>query len=222
MFVVATPIGNLGDITLRALETLKSVDIIACEDTRNSLKLLSHYGISKKLVSCYDAVEERKSGELMEALRAGKSVALISDSGMPLVSDPGFRVVRKAREEGIEIDVIPGPSAFVNALVLSGLPVDRFVFLGFLPQKQSKKIRSLEEIRDFSGTVILYESTWQLKKTLTFLAENVKIERVVVAKELTKIHQEVITGTMDEVMAKLEGNVLKGEFVVLFKISGND
>ena len=217
LFIVATPIGNLGDISHRALETLKSVDLIACEDTRNSLKLLSHYGISKPLISYYDAVEERKSEELLDTLSSGRSVALISDSVMPLISDPGFRIVRKAREAGIEVDVIPGPSAFVNALIMSGLPVDRFVFLGFLPQKVSKKIRILDEVRDFEGTVILYESPWQLKKTLTFLAEKVKIERISVARELTKLHQEVISGTMDEVMAKLGEKELKGEFVILYK-----
>jgi 16S rRNA (cytidine1402-2'-O)-methyltransferase len=218
LYVIATPIGNMADITLRALEILKKVDYIACEDTRHSGRFLAHHGIHGRLISYYDAVEERKSEEIVDLLRQGFSIALISDSGMPLVSDPGYRVVRRVREEGLALDVLPGPSAFVNALVLSGLAVDRFAFLGFLPVKRSKALRAIKELELFTGTVILYESPHRLLKTLDFLQTAIGLERVVLAKELTKMHQSVTTGTIDEVRSRLGQEGIIGEYVILFEI----
>jgi 16S rRNA (cytidine1402-2'-O)-methyltransferase len=222
LYIVATPIGNLGDITLRALETLKKVDVIACEDTRNTMHLLTHFGISKRLIACHDHNEEARSTEIASLLRNGHSVALVSDSGMPLVSDPGYRIVRKITAEGLKLDVIPGPSAFVAGLVLSGMPVDKIVFLGFLPQKQSKKIRYLEEIGNFSGTVILYESPYRLIKTLDFLNENVETDRVSVVKEITKLHQKSVSGTMSEVKEKIGSDKVRGEYVIYFTIKNKN
>ena len=222
LYIVATPIGNLGDITLRALETLKKVDLIACEDTRNTLHLLTHFGISKRLIACHDHNEEARSTEIANMIRNGQSVALVSDCGMPLVSDPGFRIVRKIISEGLKIDVIPGPSAFIAGLVLSGMPVDKFIFWGFLPQKQSKRIRYIEEIRDFSGTVILYESPYKLMKTLDFLKKNITTDVVSVVKEITKMHQKTISGTMDEVTSKLNADKIRGEYVIYFTIKNKN
>ncbi len=222
LYIVATPIGNLGDITFRALEILKKVDLIACEDTRNTLHLLTHFGISKRLIACHDHNEEARSTEIANMIHNGQSVALVSDCGMPLVSDPGFRIVRKIIAEGLKLDVIPGPSAFVAGLILSGMPVDKFIFLGFLPQKQSKRIRYIEEIRDFSGTVILYESPYKLIKTLEFLKMNIETENVSVVKEITKMHQKVISGTMDEVMIKLGLDKIRGEYVIYFTIKNKN
>lgn len=216
LYIIGTPIGNLGDITLRALETLKSVDLIACEDTRTTVRLLSHYGISKQLIACHDHNEEGRSAEIADLLRIGKNIGLVSDSGMPLISDPGFRVARRVRQEGFKVDVIPGPTALVSGLVLTGLPVDKFLFLGFLPQKQSKRNRYMEEIRDFTGTVILYESPFRITKTLEYIGKNVDVDMVSVVKEITKVHQTVITGTMDEVMEKVKTIPQKGEYVIYF------
>ena len=218
LYIVATPIGNLGDMTLRGLDTLKKVDVIACEDTRNTMHLLTHFGISKRLMACHDHNEEGRSTEIANMIRNGQSVALVSDCGMPLVSDPGFRIVRKILSEGLKLDVIPGPTAFVAGLVLAGMPVEKFIFLGFLPPKQSKRIRYMEEIRNFSGTVILYESPYKLIKTLEFIRNNVETEKVSVVKEITKLHQKVISGTMDEVVSGLGTEKIRGEYVIYFTI----
>jgi len=219
LFIVATPIGNLKDITLRAIEILKSVDVIVCEDTRRTTILLNHYEIHKRLISCYDAIEEQKSDEILSILKNGNSVALVSDSGMPLISDPGFRVVRKAREAGIKIDVIPGPTAFVSALVLSGLRVDRFIFLGFIPKSKSKALKIFSEIRSFSGTIIIYESCHRLLKTIDFIEKELKVKKITLVRELTKLHQEVITDTISKIKTCLTGEKKRGEFVILFEFS---
>jgi len=216
LIVVGTPIGNLGDISKRAVETLAASDMIACEDTRVTLQLLNHLGLSKHLVSCHDHNEEQRSSEIAGYIRQGQTVALVSDSGMPLISDPGYRIVRAILAEGLEVDVVPGPTALATALVLSGLPVERFAFLGFLPEKKIKIQRLFEETAQFKGTVILYESPWKVLKILNILKENIDIDRISVIKELTKIHQTVITGTIDEVIPKVEKLPLKGEYVILY------
>lgn len=217
LVLVGTPIGNLGDISRRAEETLAAVDMIACEDTRVTLKLLNHLNISKPLISCHDHNEEQRSMEIADYLRTGKNIAFVSDSGMPLISDPGYRITRKILLEGLELDVIPGPTALISALLLSGLPVERFAFIGFLPEKKIKVTRLLDETASFKGTVILYESPWRTLKTLKLLKENVDIEKVSVVKEISKIHQTAITGTIDEVTAKVEKLPLKGEYVILYQ-----
>ncbi len=222
LFIIGTPIGNLGDITLRALETLKKVDVIACEDTRNTVRLLSHYGISKRLIACHDHNEDGRSAEVIDMLKRGMNVGLVSDSGMPLVSDPGFRIVRTVKEAGLPLDVIPGPTALISGLVLSGMPVEKFIFLGFLPQKQSKRLRYIEEIREFTGTIVLYESPYKVIKTLEFLKANLELAKVSVVKEITKIHQKAITGTIDEVVERIKEIPFKGEYVIYFTKKNKD
>ncbi|NPB05877.1 MAG: 16S rRNA (cytidine(1402)-2'-O)-methyltransferase [Aquificae bacterium] len=222
LFVVPTPIGNLKDVTLRALEVLREVDAVACEDTRQTLKLLNHYGIKpKKLISYYAPKEEEKVPTIVGLLKEGKSVALVSDAGTPGISDPGYRLIRRCVEEGIPIEVLPGPSAVITALVGSGLPTDRFVFLGFPPKKGLKDF-----FKPFAGletTFVLYESPHRLLKTLEVIKEVFGNPPTVVAKELTKLHEEFVRGeTTDEVVEYFRRNPdrLRGEFVVVFRPSG--
>ncbi|NPA58691.1 MAG: 16S rRNA (cytidine(1402)-2'-O)-methyltransferase [Aquificae bacterium] len=218
LFVVATPIGNLKDITLRALEVLKEVEVIACEDTRTTRKLLNHYGITgKKLVPYHDHNEEEASERLLKLLKECKDVALVSDAGTPCISDPGYRLVRKAWENGIQVVPIPGAFAGVVALSSSGLPPDRFLFVGFLPNKDKQR---REEIQFYNGlgiTYILYESPKRVLKTLKVLEETAPNSQVVVAKELTKLHEKFFRGKPAQVRKMLEedSSQLKGEFVIL-------
>ena len=216
LYVVGTPIGNLQDISQRALETLKNVDIIACEDTRKSLKLLNHFNISKPLMSYHDHNAKKQTFKIIDLLKEGKNIALISDAGMPLISDPGYPLIQALEAENLNLDVIPGPTALISALILSGMPTDKFVFLGFLPLKTSKISRQLESIKDFQGSVILYESPYRLIKTLNLLKNKVDISLVAVVKEITKIYQTVVKGTIEEVLEKLEKSTIKGEFVIIF------
>jgi len=218
LFVVPTPIGNLKDITLRALEVLKTADVIACEDTRQTLKLLNHYNIKgKRLISYYQPKEEEKIPQILELLKEGKTVALVSDAGTPAVSDPGYKLIKKVIEEGIELEVLPGPSAVITALVGSGLPTDRFLFLGFLPKKGLEKF--FEPYKGLETTFILYESPHRLLKTLEVIKKVFNNPPTVVAKELTKLHEEFIRGITEEVIRYLEQNLnkVKGEFVILFR-----
>ena len=218
LFVVPTPIGNLKDITLRALEVLKTADVIACEDTRQTLKLLNHYNIKgKRLISYYQPKEEEKIPQILELLKEGKTVALVSDAGTPAVSDPGYKLIKKVIEEGIELEVLPGPSAVITALVGSGLPTDRFLFLGFPPKKGLEKF--FEPYKGLETTFILYESPYRLLKTLEVIKKVFNNPPTVVAKELTKLHEEFIRGTTEEVIKYLEQNPdkVKGEFVILFR-----
>ena len=222
LFVVPTPIGNLKDITLRALEVLKTADVIACEDTRQTLKLLNHYGIKgKKLVSYYQPKEEEKIPLLLNLLREGKTVALVSDAGMPLLSDPGYKLVREVIKEGVEVEVLPGATALTTALVGSGLPTDRFLFLGFPPKKGVKEF--FKPFESLEVTFILYESPHRLLKTLEVIGEVFNDPPTVVAKELTKLHEEYIRGeTTDEVIRYFKQNPdkVRGEFVILFRPQG--
>jgi 16S rRNA (cytidine1402-2'-O)-methyltransferase len=215
LFVVATPIGNLDDITFRAVQTLKEADLIACEDTRHSLKLLNHYQIKKPLVSYHQHSKIKKVDYLIKELETGKSIALITDSGTPGISDPGQVLINKAIESGIEVVPVPGPSALTAALSASGLPTDSFLFLGFLPLKKGRK-RLLESLKGEKRTVVLYESPHRVIKTLdeleTFLGKQVK---VVIAREITKLFEEIARGTLEEVSIKLKNSTPKGEFVIV-------
>ena len=219
LYIVPTPIGNLKDITLRALEVLKSVDIIACEDTRQTLKLLNHYDIKgKKLISYYQPREEEKIPLLLEYLKEGKDIALVSDAGTPAVSDPGYRLVKTCIDEGIEVEPLPGATAFVPALVGSGLPTDRFLFLGFPPKKGLEKF--FEPYRGLETTFILYESPHRLLKTLEGVRDIFGNPPTVVAKEITKLHEEFVRGkTTQEVIDYFNQNPdkVRGEFVILFR-----
>ncbi len=218
LYIVPTPIGNMKDITLRALEVLKRVEYIACEDTRRTLKLLNFYEIkNKKLLSYYYPKEREKMRPILNILKEGKDVALVSDSGTPLISDPGYLLVTKCIEEGIRVEALPGPTAFVPALVASGLQIDRFIFLGFPPKRGARKfweeIGKLEYI-----TVVFYESPSRIKKTLSLLKEVFGDIDVVIAKEITKLNEEFIRGDISHILESLPEDKIKGEFVVVFRL----
>ncbi|WP_456342072.1 16S rRNA (cytidine(1402)-2'-O)-methyltransferase [Thermovibrio sp.] len=218
LFVVATPIGNLKDITLRALEVLKEVPVIACEDTRRALKLLSHYGISGKRLIPYHEHNEREAAEkILNLLKDGVSVALISDAGTPTISDPGYRLVKRAREEGVKVVPIPGASAVIAALSASGLPTDKFLFYGFLPRKEGKLRSALEEIISYPFTVVAYESPHRIERTLELLSQIAPDVELVIGRELTKLNEDFLFGSPHRLLEELrEGGKLRGEFVLLF------
>lgn len=217
LYMVATPIGNLNDITLRALDVLKEVDLIAAEDTRHTLKLLNHFQISKPLISYYRHNEDIKSEVIINKLKEGQNVALVSDAGTPGICDPGEEVVRRCIDEGVKIIPIPGASAFVNALVCSGLSTKQFTFLGFLPLNKKLRKEKLDLIQKATDTIIIYEAPHKLKATLNDLAMILGARQVVLARELTKIHEEFIRGSINEIIAKSDG--IKGEIIIL--IEGN-
>jgi 16S rRNA (cytidine1402-2'-O)-methyltransferase len=220
LYVVGTPIGNLEDITLRALRVLKEADVIACEDTRQSRKLLDHYGIAKPLVSYHEHNEQQRAQELLERLAEGRNIALISDAGMPGISDPGYRVVRLAVERGIPVIPIPGPAALIAALAASGLATDEFEFRGFLPAKAGQRRTSLEELRSLSHTLIFYEAPHRIVEALEDIVQVLGPKRpVVVARELTKLHEEFIRGTAEEVLRILRGREVRGEITLLISKS---
>lgn len=217
LYLVATPIGNLEDITLRALHILKEVDIIAAEDTRHTLGLLNHFEISKPLISYYKQNESTRSAELVEKLKAGKNIALVSDAGTPGISDPGEQIVKTAIQEGIEIVPIPGACAFVNALIASGMSTREFCFLGFLSAVKKERKEKLEEIKYETQTLIFYEAPHKLKNTLESMLEILGDRNTILAREITKIHEEFIRGKISNILENLEE--IKGEFVIL--VEGN-
>jgi len=215
LFLVATPIGNLNDITLRALDTLKSVDLIACEDTRHTGKLLKHFGISKKLVSCHEHNEMARAEEFARALSDGCSIAFVSDAGTPGISDPGFRLVQKAIEIGVPVVSIPGPAAFVIAAIVSGLPTDAIFFDGFLPSKRTERRKRLGELANTPATLVFYEAPHRLAESLRDCLEILGDRQAVVARELTKLHEEIARGTLGELAAKYSTANVKGEIVLI-------
>jgi 16S rRNA (cytidine1402-2'-O)-methyltransferase len=219
LYIVSTPIGNLQDITLRALETLKTVDLIACEDTRQTLKLLRHYDIRRPLESLHDHNERQRTPQLIAQLKAGRSIALVSDGGTPLVSDPGWWLVHQAIEERVPVTWIPGAAAVIGALVLSGLPTDRFVFEGFLPVKRGARHQQLEGLRNETRTVALYESPHRLLKTLRDIQEVLGDIRVTCARELTKLFEEIRRGRVSELIAHFENHPPRGEIVLVLQLS---
>jgi len=210
--VVATPIGNLKDITIRAIETLKQVDLILCEDTRHAKKFLNHYRIDKPLMSYFEGNESKRTPEVIKILKEGKDVALISDAGTPTISDPGYRLIRAAREEGIDVIPVPGPSAVIAALSVSGLPTDRFLFEGFLPRKQGKRRKRLQELSEFDGSIVIYESPLRIKRTLNEILEIMGDRRVFIGREITKMHEEYLFGWLSEIIDRVKE---KGEFVIV-------
>lgn len=221
LYIVATPIGNLSDFSPRAVTVLKEVDYIACEDTRTSGKLLQHFGIQKPTFSFHQHNEHRKVGHLTNILDAGQNVALISDAGMPGISDPGFLAVREAQNLGHIVSVIPGPDAATTALVASGLPCDRYVFEGFLPHKKGRQKR-LGQLAEDERTIIIYESPHRLLKLLGELEKHFEPERLAsVARELTKKFEEVVRGTINELKTEFESrDSIKGEIVVVIAGKG--
>lgn len=214
LYVAATPIGNLEDITLRALRILEEVDLIACEDTRITKRLLEHYKIDKPTVSYHQHSSIGKIGFLIDQLKAGKNVALVTDAGTPGIADPGGLLVKAVLEQGVKVEVIPGPAALTAALSISGLPADHFLFLGFLPHKKGRETL-IKEIIASEQTIIFYESVHRILKTLEQL-KNFGLKRpIVVARELTKKFETVYRGPVEQVLAELKSDEVKGEFVVI-------
>ena len=219
LYIVATPIGNLEDITLRALRILKEADLIAAEDTRHSRKLLTHFGISRPLTSYFDHNKEVKGAAILERLREGQNVALITDAGTPCVSDPGYQLVRDAVAVGVRVVPIPGATAAMTALSASGLASDSFTFAGFLPNRQGKRRERLQSLRDEPRVVIFYEAPQRLVAALADMGEVCGDRQVVVARELTKIYEEFVRGNVSDVMARFAAAPVKGEVVILLSPS---
>lgn len=220
LYIIATPIGNLEDITLRAIRILKEVDLIAAEDTRHTLKLLNHLEISKPLISYHRHNEEIRTEELIKELKTGKNIGLVSDAGTPGICDPGEEIIKKCIEESIKVVPIPGACAMINALITSGISTKEFVFLGFLPLNKKSRKEKLEEIKNANKTIILYEAPHKLKNTLNDLSDILQSREVVLARELTKIHEEYIRGTVKELMEKTDN--LKGEMILIIEKNNKD
>ena len=216
LYIVASPIGNLEDISPRALRILREADLIACEDTRQTRKLLDRYQISKPLISYHEHNEKERAAELLRDLASGKTIALLSDAGTPLIADPGYRLVEAARTEGIAVSPIPGPSALVAALSASGLPTDSFYFCGFLPAKRNARQQLLTDLRAIPATIVAYETPHRLLEALDDIAEVLGGRPIVLARELTKIHEEFLRGTAAEVRVTLAKRPsIKGEMVLM-------
>jgi 16S rRNA (cytidine1402-2'-O)-methyltransferase len=215
LYIVSTPIGNLEDITLRALRVLKEADVIAAEDTRHSLKLLNHYGIAKPLISYWGEKEKARAEETIRRLNSGQSVALITDAGTPGISDPGAVLIRRAIEEGVEVVPVPGPTAMIAALAVSGLPTEEFIFGGFLPPKRSRRRKVLSEASLEKRTLVFYEAPHRILDCLADVAEIFGERNAVVVKELTKMHEEVLRGSPRRILEDLEGSTVAGEYVIV-------
>ena len=215
LYLVATPIGNLQDISRRAVEVLTAADVIACEDTRHTRKLLNHLGITNKLVSYHEHNEAERAAELVGILQQGSSVALVTDAGTPGISDPGFRLVQAAIDHGIKIIPIPGPVAFVTALIASGLPADAIFFGGFLPSKKTERRRRLRDVSSFPATLIFYESPRRMAAALADCLDMLGDRQAVIARELTKLHEEFLRGSLSELLPQLSSATFKGETVLL-------
>lgn len=216
LYLVATPIGNLEDITYRAVRILKEVDLIACEDTRHTRGLLDHYGIDRPTISYHEHNESGRTPDLIERLKAGQSIAMVSDAGTPLISDPGYRLVNQALAEEIVVVPIPGPSAILAALTASGLPTDSFHFGGFLPPKTSQRRKALEAVREFECSLVFYETPHRILEALEDVASVLGERPIVLTRELTKLHEEFLRGTAAEVLARLrERPSIKGEMTLV-------
>lgn len=224
LYLVGSPIGNLEDMSFRAVRILKECDRVACEDTRRTRTLLAHFGISKPLVSYHDHNEAERAAELAARLEAGEKIALVSDAGMPLVADPGYRLVKAAIDNHIDVLPVPGPSALLTALAASGLPTDAFRFAGFLPSKSGQRAALLEAYRNEAATLIAYEAPHRIVETLAEIDRILGARPVVVARELTKVHEEFLRGTAREILEILKGReVVKGEITLLIgKASRNE
>jgi 16S rRNA (cytidine1402-2'-O)-methyltransferase len=219
LYIVATPIGNLEDITLRALRILKSVDLIAAEDTRKTRILLNHFKIQTPLTSCFEHNEQRKAPLLVHKLKAGQNIALVSESGTPTISDPGYRLIHLALKESVPVVPVPGPCAAIAALSISGLAVHRFAFEGFLPPKTGKRKNFLKKIKEDPRTLIFYESPHRILAMINDVIEIFGDRKAVLTRELTKIHEETFKGTLSEILTKLEAGTIKGEITIA--VEGN-
>ncbi len=215
LYLVATPIGNLQDITLRALETLRTVDVIACEDTRHTRNLLNHFRISNKTMSYHEHNEQERAEEFVDRLLQGESIAIVSDAGTPGICDPGFRIVQRATEVGAKVVPVPGAVAFVSAVIASGIPADSIFFGGFLPAKKGERRKRLEEVRDFPATLVFYEAPHRLTKALIDCIEVLGDRRAAVAREITKLHEEFNYGALSEILERYSALTVKGEIVLV-------
>ncbi|WP_106495622.1 16S rRNA (cytidine(1402)-2'-O)-methyltransferase [Lentibacillus sp. Marseille-P4043] len=219
VYVVPTPIGNLEDITYRALQVLRTVAIIAAEDTRNTKKLLNHFDIPTPLISYHEHNKETREASLIERLEKGESIAVVSDAGMPGISDPGYEIVRAAIDKELPAVVLPGANAALCALVGSGLPSTEFLFYGFLPRKKKDKISELDRLKNMQATLLFYESPFRVKETLSVLLEQLGNRKIAIARELTKRYEEYTRGTIEEIISHLDDQTLKGEFCIV--VEGN-
>lgn len=217
LYIVPTPIGNLKDITLRALEVLKECNIVAAEDTRQTIKLLNHYNIKKQLISYHQHNEFGKSEELINRVRAGEMVALVSDAGSPGISDPGSVIIRKCIEENLDFEVLPGATAIITALVGSGLDTTRFTFRGFIPRENKDRRELIEEIKNHRETLVFYEAPHRIRETLDFLSGALGNRKIAVCRELTKLHEQIVRGTIEEVREHFNVTAPKGEFVIVIQ-----
>jgi len=217
LYVVATPIGNLDDLTLRALNVLKSADAVACEDTRETLKLLNHYHIKKRLISYFHPKEKQKLPLIISLLNKGKNIALVSDAGTPGLSDPGFPLIREALNHKIKIVPIPGPSAVTAALPVSGLPTHRFLFLGFPPVKKTAIRKLLTSLKDEPSTLVFYLPTRKIPNFLKYINDVLGAREIVIAREMTKVYEQFIRGTSEEILDNIDSLTLKGETTLLIQ-----
>lgn len=217
LYLVPTPIGNLKDITLRALEVLENADVIAAEDTRQTIKLLNHFNLKKTLISYHMHNEQGKSNEILDRLRLGENIALVSDAGMPGISDPGSVIVKKCIEQGLEFEVLPGATAFATALIYSGLDSSAFTFRGFIPRDTKSRKVVVEELKNQKETLIFYEAPHRLLSTLTFLKENFGNRNLSACRELTKLHEEIVRGKISEVIEYFNNNNPRGELVLVME-----
>ena len=215
LYLVPTPIGNLKDITLRSLEALENADVIAAEDTRQTIKLLNHFNIKKTLISYHMHNEQGKSDEILNRLRDGEKIALVSDAGMPGISDPGSVIVKKCIEEGLDFEVLPGATAFATALIYSGLDSSAFTFRGFIPRDTKSRKIVVEELKNQKETLIFYEAPHRLLSTLTFLLDSFGDRNIAACRELTKMHEEIVRGKVSEVIEHFKNNSPRGEFVLV-------
>ncbi|HKE02444.1 MAG TPA: 16S rRNA (cytidine(1402)-2'-O)-methyltransferase [Blastocatellia bacterium] len=219
LYLVSTPIGNLEDVTLRALRVLKEVELIACEDTRHTRRLLDHFGISKPVISYHEHNELKRAGELAERLSRGESIALVTDAGTPGISDPAYRIVVAAIERGVTVTPVPGATAMITGLVASGLPTDSFLFAGFLPSKKQARRARLEQLRSERATLVFYETPHRIREALLDVREILGDPRAAVARELTKLHEQFIRGPVSEIIAHFDANEPRGEMTLV--IAGN-
>jgi 16S rRNA (cytidine1402-2'-O)-methyltransferase len=227
LYIIATPIGNLEDITLRALRILKEVDLVAAEDTRHTGILLKHFEISKPLISYFEGNELKKRELILSRLQKGENIALVSDAGTPGISDPGFRLIKLAIENEIPVIPIPGPSAIITALSVSGLPTDSFIFKGFLSHKSKKRRDQIQQLKELRETLVLYESPHRINQTLQDIFEILGNREMVLARELTKIYEEILRGTVSEIINQIKDKKLKGEITLIIsgkkrRAKGND
>jgi 16S rRNA (cytidine1402-2'-O)-methyltransferase len=217
LFLVGTPIGNLKDITLRALEVIKESDIVAAEDTRQTIKLLNYFNIKKAMISYHKFNENDKSLDIIDEIESGKKIALVTDAGMPGISDPGSVIVKKCIEKNIEFEVIPGATALITGLVYSGLDSSKFVFRGFLPRGNKERREIIEEIKDYRDSIIFYEAPHRLKSTLSFLLQEIGDRKVAICKELTKLYENILRGNISEILEYYEKNNPRGEYVIVME-----